>query len=259
MTKKIIRSTLVLFALLFASVWGIRKIQSADFNRQFQSLNLTIIKDIPSINAIGDRHTPIFHSNIVFFSQSDHAIEKHVSASIEQAKAKQIGPFAQEWIVVYPRTATTNLANVVAYDLIEQRYHSNLLSVSPSEENITQTFYASSKTGKTITLNDLIVDKDSFRRTLNKLLQPTKENQSENLKTFNRRFLARFDTDDWSTIDFRIIDHSIDINGYFSLNYFVDSLNPDYFSKEMLDKYRKENEDLQALLQSPETTTITYD
>lgn len=260
MKKKIIWSTLVLFALLCASIWGIRKVQLSDFNRQFHTLNLAIIEDIPSINAIGEHKTSAFHSNLFFFSQQNHAIGEHIEASLNQARANQIGPFAQEWIVLYPKTAQTNLVGVKAYDLIEQRYHSAFLSVSSDKEKVIQTFYASAATGKTITLNDLVIDKESFRNTLRFILEETGKSQDKDLTDFNQKVAAPFETEDWSSIPFQIIGHSLEIKGgSFSLNNFVDSLNPAYFSKETLEQYHEENKALQAMLQSPDTTTIHYD
>lgn len=85
--------------------------------------------------------------------------------------------FSQEWIVLYLKTSSFNLKDSNAYDLIEKTYYTEGLSVRPSKEKVLKTFYTTAD-GKEITLNDIVADKVTFRKTLKEILPETTEKQA---------------------------------------------------------------------------------
>lgn len=248
-------SLLVLIGLAF---WGLRQMQSRAFNQAFHTLNLTVIDDVPTIDAIGEsKVNSSGNHRVLFLTQGiDKAgIHQHLEPYIDAAKPGKLGWLEQEWVVFYPKTVENTLKDVDSYDLMKRTYRTNGIAVVLEQEDFLETIHLNHQ-GNLITLNELVSDKEDFRDTLKSLL----ENINKDLTDFNQKILAPFEADDWSSIPFRIADHSLDIQGgSFSLNNFVHSLNPDYFSEETLEQYREEHEAVQAMLKASEKETTSDD
>lgn len=247
-----------LFLLTGLAVWGLRQLQSRAFNQEFHTLNLAVIDDVPAIDAIGEsKVNSSGNHRVLFLSQGiDKAgIHQHLEPYIDATEPGKLGWLDQEWVVFYPQTVKNTLKDVDSYDLMKRTYRTNGIAVVLEQEDFIETIHLNHQ-GNLITLNELVSDKENFRDTLKSML----ENINKDLTDFNQKIVAPFEKEDWSSIPFRITDHSLDIQGgFFSLNNFVHSLNPAYFSEETLEQYRKEYEALQVMRQSSETVTMTYD
>lgn len=244
MKKKFIWISLAIVTLLVGTFWGVREIRQSNFNKQFHKLNLAIIEDIPTIDTIGHQATNPLQSKLICFSQKNHAIDEHISHYLDHKKLASEHLFSQEWIVLYPKTSSFNLRDSNAYDLIEKTYHTEGLSVRPSKEKVLKTFYTTAD-GKEITLNDIVADKVTFRKTLKEILPETTEKQALEA---HEQLIKSFEGEDWSAIDFSIKNNTLILNkATVSLSIFVNSLNPAYFTEAEFMAFQEQETERQEL------------
>ncbi|MFA9468749.1 hypothetical protein [Streptococcus sp. E24BD] len=95
---RLIIGLLLVLALSGLAVIGGRYWQKQLFNKEFERLNTAIITDIPTINAIGQRATQAFESELIFFSQSDEtsSIRQQVDSYIDNIKPQRQSLINQE-------------------------------------------------------------------------------------------------------------------------------------------------------------------
>ncbi|MGT2895298.1 hypothetical protein ACVRZR_02815 [Streptococcus entericus] len=248
---------LIVLALSGLALFGGRHWQQQRFNKEFKELNMAIITDIPTINAIGQRATQAFESELIFFSQSDEtsSIRQQVDSYIDNIKPQRQSLINQEWLVIYPQTSKSKLENVLAYDLMQRTYRTKGLDVQLSDEQTVKQFYAKSD-GSPFTLNDLIKDKAGFRQQLDNLLYKSEEPQAKAART---DLLAQFETDDWSAISFTVEGYNLLLDkAILSLSPFLHYLNTSYFSEQELQQLQELETSRQLMEDAEDTVTIQY-
>lgn len=240
------------------TVWGLRQYQLKQFNTLHHTRNLTIIEDVPSISAIGTHHTGQFENQVIFFSQSDEssAISQEIKNHLDSLTPRHVGLLSQEWLVIFPRTKKEPLLKgVTTYDLVQETYQAKGIETKLAHEEIISTFYADAD-GKPITLENLIADKESFRKILDTVLYDSEEPQAKQARL---DLLALFDQEDWSSIDFTIEKDTLLVDkASISLSIFLDSLNRDYFTEQALNDFQEIEQARQLMETSEEAVVIHY-
>lgn len=232
--------------------------QSRAFNQAFHTLNLAVIDDVPTIDAIGEsKVNSSGNHQVLFLSQGiDKAgIHQHLEPYIDAAKLGKLGWLDQEWVVFYPQTQETDLQEVNNYLLMKRTYGTDWASVHLKTETVLDSIHLK-EDGSTFTLEDLITDKANFRQTLAGLWHETSEPQA---LTFRQDLTALFEQEDWSGIDFRVTENSLVVNkGSWALSPFLASLNRDYFSDQTWAYLEDLEASRLAMETSDQTVTIHY-
>lgn len=247
-----------LLALAGLGFWGLGQAQNRAFNQAFHQLNLAVIDDVPTIDAIG-QHGVDGSSNYHVISLSQgietSGIHQHLKPYINAAKPDKLGFWEQEWVVFYPRTQDTDLQGVSNYQLMKRTYETDWATVELADDVLLKTIHLKAD-GSTFSLEDLITDKESFRQTMAELWHETTEPQALKVR---QDLTTLFEQDDWSGIAFQVTENSLVVDkASWSLSPFLASLNPTYFSDQTWTYLEELEASRLAMEASDQTVTVHY-
>lgn len=252
-TKSRLLVILVVMVLVPLSIWGLHRKYQSDFNEQFHLLNLAVIKDVETIDVIGFQWTSWNHQS-VYFSQEEEksAIHQEIAEQLP-SPGSSIDWLTEKWTVFYPQSKKSNLQNTSFYALMKKEYRASGFSVQAKAEEELRTFYAKPD-GSLLTLNDLIADKETFRKTLREIWKKPTELQA---LEYYQKTMKALDSDDWSKIAFSYQNKVLYFDkSTISISVFVESLNATYFTKDEMAYFRSMEESRKAMEDSPDTVKI---